>query len=187
VLLAVAIPCRVVPMYRAEALRYGAREELERLIRHPPAEDGAAPLLADARDRLVRAVRIDPDNGCAWSDLADASLAEARFRRAGIVALGKEAEAAATQALARSRVVPEFWTRRGRAFDLQGRWCDASADFALAIALAPRRSDLWCSYAYHLSLRDPAGARAALATCLELDPWNSPALALRKRLENGSP
>jgi tetratricopeptide (TPR) repeat protein len=184
VLLAAAILCWIVPTYRAEALRYEAREQLERLIRHPPAEDDALRSVTATRDRLAQAVRIDPHNGRAWSDLADALLAEARLKPGNSRALGAEAEAAATQALACSRCVPEFWVRRARAFDLQNHWRDAGADFVPALTLAPHRPDLWYSYAYHLSLRDLDGARAALATCLELDPWNSPALALQKRLEN---
>ena len=183
-LLAIAIPFRVIPIYRAEGLRHEAREQLERLIRHPLEKNDPMPMLATIRDRLAGAVRIDPNNGQAWSDLADALLAEARFGQKDPGALGAEAGAAATQALARSRVVAEFWERRARAFDLQDRWSDASADFAEALKLAPNRADIWCSYAYHLSLRDLESARAALTTCLELDPWNSPALALQKRLEN---
>ena len=184
VLLAAAILCWIVPTYRAEALRYEAREQLERLIRHPPAEDDALRSVTATRDRLAQAVRIDPHNGRAWSDLADALLAEARLKPGNSRALGAEAEAAATQALACSIAVPEFWVRRARAFDVENRWRDAWADFVPALTLAPHRPDLWYSYAYHLSLRDLDGARAALATCLKLDPWNSPALALQKRLEN---
>ena len=184
VLLAASIPRWIVPTYRAEALRYEAREQLERLIRHPPAENDALRSITATRDRLAQAVRIDPHNGHAWSDLADALLAEARLKPENSRALGAEAEAAATQALACSIAVPEFWVRRARAFDLQNRWRDAWADFVPALTLAFHRSDLWYSYAYHLSLRDLDSARAALATCLKLDPWNSPALALQKRLEN---
>jgi O-antigen ligase len=185
VLLAVAIPCCVVPIYRAEALRYEAREQMERLIRHPPPESDAVRALAGARERLTQAIRIDPNNGQAWSDLADALLAEARLEPGKTEGLGREAEAAATQAIARSRMVPEFWVKRALAFDAQDRWRDAWADFVEALALAPHRSDIWYSYAYHLSLRDGDAAKWALATCLNLDPWNSPALALQKRLESG--
>jgi len=141
-------------------------------------------LLAAVRDRLAKAVRLDPRNGRAWADLAETLVFEAQFDRMKTAALGQEAEAAASQALTCSAVVPEFWVRRAQAFDLQGRWRDAWADFVQALTLAPKRSDIWCDYAYHLSLRDLESARAALATCLELDPWNPVALALRKRLDN---
>jgi O-antigen ligase len=184
VLVAAAIPWRVLPIYRAEALRYGAAEQLEQLVRHPPQEGGAAPAIASAREQLARAVRIDPYNGHAWSDFARSCLEEARGKTGRTAALGREAEAAATQAIARSSVVPEFWERRARALDLQGRWRDAWADFAQALSLAPNRSDLWCSYAWHLSLWDADSARSALDACLKLDPWNSAALALQKRLVN---
>ncbi len=184
-LLAVAIPWWVVPVYRAEALRCAAREQLDRANRLPQGGSGALPLLLAARDRLARAVRLDPHNGQAWSDLAETWLAEARLDPGRSEALGREAGAAAAQALACSRAVPGFWVRRARALDLQDRWRDAWADFTEALALAPRRSDVWYAYARHLSLHDPESARAALTTCLELDPWNSPALAFKRRLENG--
>ena len=184
VLLAVAIPWRVLPVYRAEALRYGAREQLEHLVRHPPQEGEAAPAIAQAREQLARAVRIDPNNGQAWSDLAESCLDEGRFEPGKAATLGREAEAASTQAIARSSVVPEFWERRARALDLQGRWRDAWADFIQVLSLAPNRSDLWYSYAWHLSRWDADSARSALASSLKLDPWNSAALALQKRLEN---
>ena len=187
VLVVVAIPCRLIPLYRAEALRYGARECIERLIRHPATDADGERSLAAVRDRLAMAVRLDPRNGQAWADLADALVFEANFDQTRAAALGREAEAAATQAMACSQVVPEFWVRRALAFDLQGRWRDAWADFVQALTLAPKRSDIWCHYAYHLSSRDLESARAALATCLELDPWNPAALALRKRLDNHQP
>jgi Tfp pilus assembly protein PilF len=139
-----------------------------------------------ARSRLAEAVQIDPQNAQAWSDLAEASLAEARCEPERSAALAREAVDAATQALNRSVVVPEFWTRRARAFDLESRWRDGWADFVEALALAPRRADIWSSYAYHLSLCDREMAKWAVGTCLELDPWNSPALALRKRLEDSA-
>jgi O-antigen ligase len=184
ILVVVAIPLWVVPTYRAEALRYEAREQLDRLIRHPPADVVARRSITTAQARLCQAVQIDPRNGNAWADLADAWLAEARFKPEDSRTLGAKAEAAATQALEQSRRVPEFWVLRARALDLQDRWRDGWADFADALALAPHRADLWYSYAYHLSLRNSEGVWAALTTCLTLDPWNSPALALKKRLEN---
>ena len=182
-----AIPCRLIPFWRAEALRYNARESTERLIRHPAADVDAARLLAAACDRLAMAVSLDPHNGQAWGDRAKALVLEAQFEPTRAAVLGQEAEAAATHALACSKVVPEFWVWRALAFDLQGRWRDAWADFVPALTLAPKRSDIWCCYAYHLSDGDLESAKAALATCLNLDPWNPAALALRKRLDNNRP
>jgi O-antigen ligase len=183
-LVVVAIPLRLIPLCRAEALRYGAREEMEHLVRHPAADGDGVRVLGAVRVRLGAAVQLDPRNGQAWADLADAIVFEAQFDRTKSAALGKEAEIAATQALDCSQAVPEFWVWRAQAFDLQGRWRDGWADFVRAIALAPKRSDLWCYYAYHLSFRDLDSARAALATCLELDPWNAAALTLQKHLDN---
>jgi O-antigen ligase len=185
VLVVIAIPCRLIPFWRAEALRYRAQEGIEHLIRHPAADPTR--LLATARDRLAKAVDLDPRNGQAWADLAETLTLEARYDQTRAVVLGQEAEAAATRALGCSQVVPEFWVRRALAFDLQRRWRDAWADFVQALALAPKRADLWYYYAYHLSDHDPESARTALGICLTLDPWNQAALALQKRLEDNAP
>jgi len=179
---AVAVPAAVWPIYRAETLRYAARETLDRLVAHPPGPATAAQRLQAAHDRLAQAVRIDPRNAQAWGDLADAGLAQARLTPADAPQLAEEAEQAASRALGLSHAVAEFYVRRAQAYDLEGRWRDAWADFTQALALAPHRADIWYYYAYHLSLRDLESARAALATCLSLDPWNGPALAFQKHL-----
>jgi cytochrome c-type biogenesis protein CcmH/NrfG len=186
-LVVVAIPTRLIPFWRGEALRYGARESMEHLKRHPVDDAGSARILAEARERLAMAVELDSRNGQAWADLADALVIEARLDEKQAAVLGGEAESAATRALACSQVVPEFWVRRALALDLQGRWRDASDDFKQALTLAPSRSDIWYLYSYHLGYHDMRSARVALATCLALDPWNPAALALQKRLDDKSP
>jgi len=182
VMVGVLLPWRVLPLYRAEALRYSAREILDQIIDHPPGAEAAMQMLPRARGELARAVQLDPENAQAWADLADAMIQQARATPEDAVALAGEAGTAASRALAISHAVPEFWLRRGMAYDLQGRWRDAWADFTAALTLAPHRADLWYYYAYHLSLRDLESARAALATSLRLDPWNGPALAFQKHL-----
>lgn len=174
----------VRPLYRAEALRGEAREQLEDWVAHPPPAAERGRRLGKACDQLRQAISLDPRNARAWSDLADALIQRAHAEPDRAAALAREAEDAASRALAQSRSVAEFWVQRGRALDLQGRWRDAWADFTAALALAPRRADLWYYYAYHLSLRDAPSAQAALATCLGLDPWNGPALALRQFLSD---
>lgn len=178
---------KFLPLYRAEALRTAAHEAMNRVARQPAGVAAGESAARHARAQLVRAVQLDPANAQAWADLADAFIAGARAEPAMSAAFGRDAEAAASRALARSRVVPEFWVRRGVAYDLQDRWRDAWADFTAALTLAPHRADIWYYYAWHLSLRDVARARDALATCLALDPWNSPALALQQRLGGGHP
>jgi O-antigen ligase/tetratricopeptide (TPR) repeat protein len=184
-LVIVILVVKWLPVYRAEALRYEARESRNRAIRVPPGAAERDLPSRFARDRLTRAVEVDPSNAQAWSDLADALVQRAREEPAGSAELGRQAEVAATRALALSAAVPEFWLRRGVALDLQDRWRDAWADFLRALALAPHRADIWYYYACHLSLRDRESAKAALATCLALDPWNQPALALQRRLGSG--
>ncbi|MDD2764403.1 MAG: O-antigen ligase family protein [Opitutaceae bacterium] len=173
-----------LPLYRAEALRYQARQAMDQLTAHPPGAAEARVQLGQAHARLAQAVRIDPANGQTWADLAETMIRRAGDEPGERLELGREAEAAADHALALSPAVAEFWLRRGLAFDLQGRWRDAWADFTRVLALAPRRADFWYYYAYHLSLRDLESARSALATCLALDPWNEPAIALQKRLDS---
>jgi len=182
----ISLPWRILPQYRAEALRYSARETLDQIIARPPAGGAEARLLRNAQDELTRAVQLDPQNAGAWDDLADSLIQQARATPAAASGLAHEAENAASHALALSHAVAEFWLRRGMAYDLQGRWRDAWADFTEALALAPHRADIWYYYAYHLSLRDLESAKAALATCLRLDPWNGPALAFQKHLDGES-
>ncbi len=178
---AVLVPWRALPCYRAEALRRDAREAMGRAALSSDAT-AQPPLLDAARSLLAKAVQLDPGNGQAWSDLADVMIQQARFAPTDTAELGREAEAASNRALDLSSAVAVFWVRRGLARDLEGRWRDAWPDFAEALRLAPNRADFWYYYAYHLSLRDLESAKAALANCLRLDPWNGPALAFRRLL-----
>jgi O-antigen ligase len=187
VLVVVVVPAWILPLYRAEAVRYGAREQLDRAIRHPPADTDGTGRLQKVRSQLTRATQLDPRNAQAWADLADVLLQLARTEPARPAEYWREAEASATHALNLTRAVADFWVRRALALDGQGRWRDAWADFTEALKLAPRRADIWYCYAYHLSLRDLESARSALATCLRLDPWNEPALAFQKHLGGKSP
>jgi O-antigen ligase len=174
---------RLLPFYRAEALRYGARERMNVIIKRPLAAADQKAAWQDIRQSLEHAVREDPANASAWSDLSGALIECAREDPPKAREFGREAAAVASQALACSEAVPEFWLRRAMALDLQDRWRDAWADYVRALTLAPNRTDIWYCYAYHLSLRDPVSARMALATSLNLDPWNEPALALQRRLD----
>jgi O-antigen ligase len=63
----------VVPFYRAEALRYGARQAINRLA--TTEADGAEQrrVLAEVRTDLARAVELSPTNGQAWADVSYAA------------------------------------------------------------------------------------------------------------------
>jgi O-antigen ligase len=177
-----------VPAFRAEALRYNARESLEALARAPAGADGMPLRIAQARAQLEAAVALHAGNAQAWADLAYATALWARVETGRDAGWGRQAESAAGRALQRSAVCPEFWIRRGVARNMQGRWLEAGDDFVHAVALAPNHAVTWYYYAEHLSRRpgERALAEAALAFCLRLDPWNSAAVALRHRLANSS-
>lgn len=170
--------------FRAEQLRFEARESIDLLAAKPTDKERFRAKVAKAAADLAQAVTVDPSNGQAWSDLSYATSLRSLSEQGRNAELGREAEIAAERALATSRVFAEFWVRRGVARDMQGRWLDGGNDFTQAIAVAPANSIMWYYYADHLS-RKPASRglmEAALAFCLRLDPGNPEGLALRQHL-----
>ncbi len=174
----------VVPRFRSEALRYGARQGIDRLAGEPVTSPEYRDRLAESRAKLVRAVKIDPANAQAWADAAYAASLWAHISPKEVPALGVEAETAAGRALTLSPACVEFWIRRGVARDMRGRWLDGRLDFVHATTLAPNTSWVWFYYADHMSQRasERGLAEAALALCLRLDPQNQDGLALRQHL-----
>jgi hypothetical protein len=175
------------PFYRGEALRYAARGSINRLAggKASPADQRA--VLTQARADLTRATTMVPTNAQAWADLSYVESLWAHLEPDRTAELGRAAEEAADRALALSRVVPEFWIRRGVARDMEGRRNEAGADFVQALTLAPASASAWFYHAYHLSQNknDPGLALAAVDFCLRLDPSNSDAQSLRQRLASG--
>ncbi len=172
----------VLRWQQADALRYAARERLDRVTRAPGESPRDGVRWAEAE--LRRAVSLWPVHGGAWTDLAHALQIQAYFDPARSRELAEPAVAAARRALAISDVVPESWLRLGIALEMQGSRSDALAAFEQALRLAPRSAVGWYYYAEQLS-RDTKARGAALraiATCLSLDPGNAPAEALRMRL-----
>lgn len=172
----------VVPHYRAEALRYPARQAIDKLAALPV--EAYREMLAGPKEMLDRALTIDPTNAQAWADASYATSLWGHIEPDRMSELGRDAEKQANTALALSTVVPEFWLRHAVALDMQGRWMEAGASCIKAMDLAPSHALVWYYYAYHLSL-DPTGipqARAAVAICLRLDPANGPAQLLRQQL-----
>ena len=182
---ALAVAAAIWPaanLLRAEALRYRARQAIDRQATEGPEAPGVAPAKAVAD--LQRATTLAPGHASAWADLSFALQLEAWASPARTLEVAKPAELAARRALALSVVVPEFWLRLGVALDLQGRFPEAEPAFKEALRLAPNRVHAWYYYAYHLSLdsaRRPA-AREALGNCLARDPGNHAAAALLRRL-----
>ncbi|HYP18216.1 MAG TPA: hypothetical protein VEQ65_13470, partial [Opitutus sp.] len=135
-----------------------------------------------------RAVELSPGNGAAWADFSYATTLQVRSDPTQAKSLGREAEAYANRALACSKVIPEFWVRRGVALDLRGRRVEGGGAFIEALRLAPASAAIWYYQAFHLSLdpSEPGRALAAAAFCLRLDPGNHEAQALRQRLAERS-
>lgn len=181
----VAILGCALPHYRAEAIRYAWRREVDRSAREPLPKEAERALFAQGRELLERATKIDPMNAQAWADRAYAvELWTHHDDAAQRPPLGREAEVYARRAVALGSAVSESWIRLGGALDLQHRWAEGGDAFAEALRLAPSLSVTWYYQAYHFSL-DPTFklvARAAVATSLRLDPGNSQAEALRQRL-----
>jgi tetratricopeptide (TPR) repeat protein len=172
----------ILRFYRAEALRYRARETGNREVVARPADLSAR--LQRAEADLRRATSLAPRHAAAWSDLAHVLQLQAWADPAQVARVARPAVAAAQHATEIAPLVPEFWMRLGVGLDLQGRRAEAEQAFARALQLAPRSSNAWYYYAYHLSF-DTDGREAALraiATCLSLDPGNAAAEALRVTL-----
>jgi Flp pilus assembly protein TadD len=174
----------IVPQQRAEAIRHEMRRRIDRLAENPPAPAEEERLLREALAEFTRATELADCNGQTWADSAYAMSLLARHHREEMAIWGREAETAARRALGHGAVVPEFWWRLGVALDMQGRWTEGGAAFARALELAPHSALAWYYQAYHLSLKpamEPL-ARAAVTTCLRLDPGNRAAETLREKL-----
>lgn len=183
-LIAVALAAgvgRADALYRAEALRHEARRQIDRVAE---GRGALGDVLPRALLELQEAVRIDPANGQAWADLSYVSTLSWHLTRSGAAAIGRRAEAAAARARALCEARAEFHARQGVALDMQGRSAEAAPFFARAISLAPNTAEWHYYHAYHLSLAPATlpAARAAVATCLALDPSHPQAKALRNRL-----
>jgi O-antigen ligase len=175
----------VAPHYRAEAERYGPRREVDWLAGNAPDSAETQAVVSRGLAAFDRAVSIDPRNAQAWSDRAYALALSAHFNPAETRSLGVQSEEAARRALALSESVPEFWWRLGVALDMQGRWAEAGAPFARALALAPHSALAWYHQAYHYSLKPAtwALARTAAATSLQMDGGHFPAGDLLRDLD----
>lgn len=187
---ATATACWVLPValavapLQAEELRWKARESLDKLDGEGRG-DRIRPVAGEAVDALRRAVALDPANEQIWRDLSYALSLQVFGQPDRQVETGIEAEEAAREALLASELVAEHWIRLGVALDMQGRWAEAGPAFGRAIRLAPRQPVAWYYQGFHLSLKPATHelAKAALATCLRLDPWYDEAKLLKAELE----
>jgi tetratricopeptide (TPR) repeat protein len=176
----------VTPFYRAEALRYSARQAINRMAADEPGREAQRVILGNARADLNRAVEVYPGNAQAWADLSYVAALWSHVETGRSEELGREAEQAAARALSLAPIVPEFWLRQGVALDLQGRWSEAGGAYVGALKLAPASGQVWFYHAYHMGLNPTCTelADAAAAYCLRLDPGNKQAQSLRQRLAN---
>jgi len=175
---------RVIPPFQAETTREAARGILDQLARQSASGTVEWTRIEMAHAELLRATAIDPTNAQAWMDRAYAAtlLSGANDLRRQEWAL--EAESAAARGVVITTVAPEAWCRLGVALDLQNRWVEAGDAFGRALELAPHSAPVWFYQAYHLSLQPATRplARAAVATCLRLDPGMGAAEALAGQL-----
>lgn len=173
-----------LPLCRGEALRYAARQSVDRIAAQglPLSEWGR--VLAAAEADLRTATVHFASNGATWGELAYVLALRVHVEPMRMPDLAREAEAAANQALGCTRVVPEIWVRHAVALDMQGKWPEADASFAEALRLGPARAATWYNYAFHLGLNRQMDVPAltAVERCLRLDPANKEAQALRQRL-----
>ncbi len=173
-------------LYRAEALRFDERRRIDKVAQG----EGMLPaVLPRALARFQEAVKIDPENGDAWGDLAYGTALASHLNASNPAAAGRRAEDAARRALALGAVSAEFWSHLGVALDLQARQGEAEPAFRRAVALAPNNPEFHYMLAHHLAARPGRRAEAheAVATCLALDPSNAQAKALRARLTGAAP
>jgi len=170
------------PLYRAEALRYEARRSIDRYARTGAGELHA--IIPAARAAFIKATRLDPDNGQAWSDLAYATVQMLNAGGTDRVTLGRIAELAADEALQRSPVIAEFWVRKAVALDIQRGRPEAESCYRRALELAPHSAAWWFYYAHHLQAfpNRRSDALQAVETCLSLDRSFAGAEALRQQL-----
>ncbi len=170
------------PLYRAEAHRWEAREAIDRYARTQQGD--LATIIPRSKAGLVRAVRIDPENAQAWSDLSYVTVLAWHNGGGDLVTLGRFAELAADEALQRSPLVAEFWVRKGVALSVQRGRAEAESCFRRALELAPNTASWWLYYAHHLQgfpdRKDDA--LTAVETCLTLDRSFPEAEALRQQL-----
>lgn len=170
------------PLYPAEAMRYVSRRAIDK---------NATTGLGDLQQIVPRAlasfelaVKTDPTNGQAWSDLSYATVQSWHVAKSDLAVLGRRAELHADQALARCAINAEFWVRKGVALDMQSRRKEAETCFHRALELAPNSGSWWYYYAYHLRVFPERKAEAlrAIETCLSLDPSLTVGIALRQQL-----
>lgn len=171
-----------VPFYQAEALRSEAMRPIDRQAR--TGEGDLRRIIPRAKADLVRAVRIDPHNGQAWSDLAYVTALGWHAGGRDLVTMGRFAELAADEALARCPLIAEFWVRKAVALDLQRGRLEAEDCYRRALELSPQVARWWFYYAHHLQAfpNRKADALAAAETGLTLDRYYPGGEALRQQI-----
>ncbi len=170
------------PLYRAEALRFDSRMAIDRYAK--TRQGNLSDIITVAKADFMRAVRIDPTNGQAWSDLSYATAQTWQAGRGDLATLERYAELAADEALRLSPVSAEFWVRKGVSLDIQRGRPETESCFRRAIELAPNSPAWWYHYAYHLQAFPGRKQEAmrAVETCLALDRYYAQGDALHQQL-----
>ena len=178
---------RALPLYRGEAARFLMRRELDSSGEQNKVPDRT--LILDGLRQFGEAVRFDPENAQAWSDLAYITVLSWKYNGGGRAATARKALAAADRAIALCPVAAEFWVRRGVSLDMIPESAEAERSFAQAIAMAPNTAE-WRYYeAYRLAALAgrKADAKRSVDACLSLDPNYAAAIDLRQLLQATPP
>lgn len=172
------------PLYRAEALRFAARESFDRYALTRKGD--LTVIIPRAKAALTQAVRLDPRNGQAWGDLAYATVQMWHAGNKDRVTVGRFAELAADEALKRCPVSAEFWLRKAVALDLQRGRPETESCYRRALELSPNLATYWYHYAYHLQAfpKRKAEALKAVETCLTLDRYYPGGESLHQQLSS---
>lgn len=141
-------------------------------------------LLEMTIDILQQSVEEYPENGSAWSDLSSATAHQRYLTPENRIEIAKQSEEQAREAIRLLPADPWAWIHLGNALWLQDRMGEADQAYRQAIEVAPNLSRAWFHYASFLRTqpRRQEEAMAAVERALALDPSDSDAVALKRRL-----
>ncbi|MFA5262529.1 MAG: O-antigen ligase family protein [Opitutaceae bacterium] len=173
-----------LPLLRAEAIRYVARQRIDKIALADLSDEQRRVVLRESQAAMDCVLSLYPSHAQAWADLSYIESLWSREQPSDTLRFGRLAEQSARRALSLSSEFPESWVRLGVALDMQGKWLEAGQQYIEALTRAPSSVNMRYYLAFHYSLRPTTyeNARALIDTCLRLDPSHAPAQALHQQL-----